>query len=150
MEYKTKITLRPIFWDRPPNVLVTMNGKIIDDIKLFDKSNTSVVLSYKLQLKENNKLQICLQNKTNDQTVQDNGKIIKDQYVILEDIEIDDVLLQPAMIMKGTYQPLYPSNLKESEQNLPEQLRTNQFNFNGIYSLCFTMPIHVWFFQHLD
>lgn len=148
MEYETKITVKPIFWDRAPNVLVMMNGKIVDDIKTFEKSNHSTVLSYKLNLKEHNRLQICLQNKTNDQTVQENGKIIKDQYLILEDLEIDKVVLQPAMLLKGTFQPLYPSNLQQ--QDLPKQLHTTQFNFNGIYSLDFTMPIHVWFFQHLD
>lgn len=144
------ITLTPYFWDRKPNLLIIVNGKIIENKFDFLESGTPINLKYNIDLQDVNKLQICLQNKTNDQTVVENKKIVKDQWITLDDIEIDGVVLHPSMLLKGKFQPFYPKNLLESENQLPKYVSTTQFNYNGIYELNFSMPIHVWFFENLD
>lgn len=149
MFYTVNIEIIPHYWNTPPNVIVFCNKKLIDSINSFKKTGQPFLLTYKIQLDQQNIIQICMQNKTNDQTVVKNGKIIKDQFIQINDIEIDGVSLTKSMLAKGIFKPIYPPNLTKNKK-LPKQINTTQLNFNGAYSLEFSMPIHEWFFQHLD
>jgi len=149
MVYTINIEIIPHYWNIHPTVMILCNKKLLESVNNFNQSNQPCLLSYKIPLQSQNDIQICLNNKTNDQTVVENNQIIKDQFIQINDIEIDGVNLTKNMLSKGIFEPIYPTNLAKNKE-LPKKINTTQLNFNGAWSLEFSMPIHEWFFQHLD
>jgi hypothetical protein len=91
-------------------------------------------------------LKIRLENKTASDTLVENGEIVKDMLLNIDDIEIDDISL---------------GNLLWSAEYLldkPQEYKGNSINhldgcvnlgWNGTYVLKFTTPFYVWLLEKL-
>ena len=84
----------------------------------------------------------------------ENGEIIEDSVVDVQDIIIDKINIKP-LLTKAYFYPEYPepwlSEQKQSNNNPPEYYGfTTKLHHNGQWRLQFESPLHVWFFQNLN
>lgn len=77
-------------------------------------------------------LSVGLTNKTDTDTVVDNGKIVSDKAIYIHPIEIEGYKLDDFMY-QATY---YPTGR--------DSLKSNYLGWNGEWQLAFTTPIFTW------
>ena len=86
---KFHIELFADYWDKAPQVKVDINNDVIWDGTVTDIE--TIKHEKEVYDEEEVKLNITLYSKTDDQTVIENEKVIKDQLLHIKNIEIDDV-----------------------------------------------------------
>jgi hypothetical protein len=91
----------------------------------------------------------CLQiiyHKTEQETVVENGEIVKDQCLQLDRIWVDDVLMEPWFITEGCYYPAYFPGIAQRFPDWPRQLPSqNIWHFPGYYAIHFDTPFWPWY-----
>lgn len=136
-----KINLSSEYWDcKYPSARVYIN-----DTLLFDNtvSEPIEIVSEECQLNETNSIVIELYNKNDGDTVTDNnGNIIKDVILNIDEISIDDIDLGRLLWTKSTYWPVN----KDAPERLEECVN---LGWNGRWELSFTSPVYLWFLENL-
>ena len=98
---------------------------------------------------ESNSNKNCLQityHKTEQETVLENGQIIKDQTIQLNRIWVDDVLMEPWLITEGCYYPQYFQGILDKFPDWPGQLPSQTiWHFPGLYKINFELPFWPWY-----
>lgn len=148
---KIQLSLKPIWWSDRPKVKILLdddelfNGEIEKDLNLefvVDETN-----------KEKSNLDICLYDKSLDQTVVEGSTIVKDQLLEIQSVVINDINLD-YLIFSAIYTPEYPKHMLEEslvqKKELPTTLtKIDTLGFNGTWRLEFTHPFHLWYLENL-
>ena len=117
----------------------------IDDILIFDNQVTDKQdIEWSGELVEgSHKLIIELHNKLDSDTVtDDDGNIINDVLLNIDEVEIDNIELEYLKYSCGIY---YPNN-----PNAPDKLdHCVNLGWNGKWELEFTAPTYLWFLENL-
>lgn len=138
------VTLSGLFWERRPQFSIWLDDHVVTQTEL---SADPHVVSFDRTIGEGEHiLKIRLENKTAKDTLIENGEIIKDMLLNIDDITIDDISL---------------GNLRWDAEYLLD--RPQQYNgaivnhidgcvnlgYNGTYILKFTSPFYVWLLEKL-
>ena len=150
---KFDISLQANFWNKSPSILVKLDNKIIKEYNNF-VDNQKTIINFDAELEDGeHQLVIKRSNKTIEDTIIEDDKIIKDSTVEIIDVVIDKISLEP-LLDKAFFYPQYPepwlSQQKQAGKEPPikyDYCRT--LHHNGEWKLNFTSPIHVWFFQNI-
>jgi hypothetical protein len=139
-----KITLSGTFWHKCPKFSVW-----VDDTKIQDgeiATNDHQVIKFFQDLSESDhQLRIRLENKEDSDVVQENGNIVKDMLLNIEDITIDDISLGH-LLWKATY---YPDEKKIFNGKEIESLTgCVNLGWNGSYIITFSSPFYVWLLEN--
>lgn len=145
------IELDSTWWKSPPKTKI-----FFDDALLWaDAVKDKILLSFEVSVQDKTKSTLCIEllDKKIDETVIKNNQIIKDQLLHINQIAIDKINLD-YLIFTGKYKPHYPDHMiQESlEQNtkLPDTLdKIDTLGFNGLWSISFDHPFHIWYLQNL-
>lgn len=137
------VVLSSTFWKDPPKTKVYIDDRMIFDHPISDKKN----INWSGELAGGtHKLIVELYDKDKYQTVLENGKIIKDQLLNIEEISIDEIDIG---YLKHSLSSYYPD--KEVYKHEVPLLVKNCVNlgYNGKWELEFTIPIYIWLLENI-
>ena len=152
---KFKLELYSNYWDLAPiaEVLINDESKFIIEVRSTADNPTVIEFEHELQNDEQYQLHIKRSNKQKGQTVIENGNIIKDQALLIKNIEIDEIDLG-TMLFEGYYAPEYPepwaTQQREQGKHLPNKFKNaTQLGHNGTWTLTFRSPFYMWLLENL-
>ena len=98
-------------------------------------------------------LKILRSGKDKNQTVVEDGNIIKDQLLHTKSIEIDEIYIG-ALVYEGLYTPEYPepwaTQQRDTGVELPKSFKNvTNMGHNGVWELKFTSPFYMWLLENL-
>jgi hypothetical protein len=141
---KFSITLNRTYWDKLPQYSIWVNDdKIVDDSLSEDRST----IEFERDLAEGDYLlKIRLENKTNKDTIIENGEIVKDMLLNIEDIVIDDISLGN-LLWDATYILDEPHEF--NGKTITQLDHCVNLGWNGTYVLKFSSPFYLWLLEKL-
>ena len=139
------IRLTGTYWDKKPQFSVWLDDHVVTQSEIASVAEQIVNFERKI-FEGPHSLKIRLENKTNSDTVIENGEVVKDMLLNIDDITIDDISL---------------GNLLWSTEYVldrPQQYKGQTINYlngcvnlgwNGTYTLKFTSPFYIWLLEKL-
>ena len=136
--------------------VISVNGKEFVKNQLCKQPNETEYFEFDAELQEgDNSLEICLLNKTNQDTVKDqNGRIVKDYLLNIDSIEIDDLDIGMLKWSLSSYYPDYPVKYRqelvaEGKELSAEVKNCVNLGWNGTWKLPFTSPFYIWLLENI-
>jgi hypothetical protein len=148
-----KIGLSAVFWDKFPEYSILLNDVLIErnfikfDIDPGGEQKVSPIkyIEFAAELEEDskNRLQIRLENKEDNDTIENDDKtaIIKDLLLNINSIEIDDISLEQLMWDSSEFVADDPAR--------PVLKQCVNLGWNGTYILEFTSPFYLWLLENI-
>ena len=152
---KFKLELWAEYWDIAPraNILLNDHSHFNKEITGTEKEPTVIEFEHELTEGEKYRLIIERSGKHKNQTVVENGEIIKDQLLNIKSIEIDEIEIG-ALVYEAVYTPEYPepwaTQQRQAGKTLPESFKNvTTIGHNGRWVLSFESPFYMWLLENL-
>lgn len=145
-DFVCQLTLCPVWWKRPPEVTVMLNGHV----RWQGMLETDLILDWSQSLEKGpHCLEVMLLGKTNEYTT-----ATKDHAVIIEHVDFFGIR-NDKFKWQGVYRPEYPEPWRTEQESqgielLPELPAHTYLGWNGTWRLDFTTPIFTWMHQVQD
>ena len=140
-----KISLTGTFWDRRPQFSVWFDDHVVIQSEIA--SSAEQIVSFERRVDEGtHTLKIRLENKTATDTLLENGEVVKDMLLNIDDITIDDISLGNLL-----WSAEYILDEKQMYQGKEIDHLDGCVNlgWNGTYTLKFTSPFYIWLLEKL-
>ena len=139
------VSLSAKFWDRRPQFSIWFDDHLVVSSEI--NSQESHPIAFERTVDEGpHSLKIRLENKTNSDTVVENGEVIEDLLLNIDDIAIDDIslgnLLWTAEYILDKPQ-LYQGKTIDHLDNCVN------LGWNGTYILKISSPFYIWLLEKL-
>jgi hypothetical protein len=139
------VTLSGTFWDRRPQFSIWLDDHQVVNSEII--STTQQNFKFERTIDEGaHTLKIRLENKTSSDTVIENGEVVKDMLLNIDDITIDDISLgnllwsaEYVLDKKQTYKGQEIDHLDDCVN----------LGWNGTYTLKFSSPFYIWLLEKL-
>lgn len=143
-ELSFQIKLSGTHWNKYPEFSVWLDDqKILSDKIVFDTHT----VNFDRDLSEGpHQIKIRLENKTNQDTLLENGKIVKDMLLNVDDIIIDEISLGN-LLWTAEYHLDQPQNYQG--KIITQLNHCVNLGWNGSYILHFTSPFYRWLLEKL-
>jgi len=119
----------------------------IDDTCIINVEHVDQIIHFSHELTDEDgehELRIVMKNKTSEHTdVNEDGKIVRDARLIINDIKFDEVKLTYNQLIKIIYKHDFNGSAEEIEDQFYEEL-----GCNGTASLKFTTPTYLWLLEN--
>jgi hypothetical protein len=139
------VSLSGTYWDRRPQFSIWLDDHVVVQSEIPDSAVHSITFERTVD-EGAHTLKIRLENKISADTVIENGEVVKDMLLNIDDIMIDDISLgnilwsaEYILDEKQTYQGKEIDHL-DGCVNL---------GWNGTYILKFTSPFYIWLLEKL-
>lgn len=140
-----RISLTGTFCDRHPQFSVWLDDHVITQTEIA--SEAEQIISFERRITEGpHTLKIRLENKTHADTVIENGEVIKDMLLNINDIIIDDISLGN-LLWSAEYILDHPQEYKG--QTIDHLDGCVNLGWNGTYMLKFSSPFYIWLLEKL-
>ena len=140
-----QISLTGTFWDRRPQFSVWLDDHVITQTEIA--SEAEQIVSFERRITEgDHELKIRLENKTNADTVIENGEVVKDMLLNIDDITIDDISLGN-LLWGAEYVLDKPQEYKG--QMIDYLDGCVNLGWNGTYVFKFSSPLYIWLLEKL-
>lgn len=153
-----EITLKAEVHNKSPALVFKVNDKTaleVDDFIDNEKRN----ITFEAQVnKGKNQLVITRQNKTNEDTLVEHGKVVKDSTVKVLEVLMDQYVVgrsgvHPFLLDSANFFPEYPepwfTEQKQKGDTPPISYNHCQtLHHNGDWKLDFEDPVGFWFFEY--
>lgn len=141
---KFDVTLSGTNWGKLPQFSIWLDDeKIITDA--VDSAEQTFSFN-QLVSETDHTLKIRLENKTNADTVIENGTIVKDMLLNIEDISIDDISLGQ-LLWDATY--ILDEPHEYNSKTIDHLDHCVNLGWNGTYILKFSSPFYIWLLEKL-
>jgi hypothetical protein len=143
---KLALYCTPHFCSQWPKIKVILNNKEINTFEITEETPSAIV---NLELEEQNNLEINYYNKKEEHTTHINGVILQDQYLNLDFIRIDNILIEPWVLTDGYYNPKYFAGYLKHVSNPEEKIKSQLiWHFPGIFSFpIFPKNFWDWYYE---
>jgi hypothetical protein len=139
------ISLTGTYWNKKPQFSVWLDDHVVIQSEIA--SAAEQIVSFERRVDEGeHELKIRLENKTNDDTVVENGEVVKDMLLNIDDITIDDISLGN-LLWSAEYVLDRPQLYKGQE--IDHLDGCVNLGWNGTYTLKFTSPFYIWLLEKL-
>ena len=139
------ITLSGTYWDRKPQFSIWLDDHVIVQSEIA--SSAQQTLNFERTINEGeHALKIRLENKINEDVVIDNGEVVKDMLLNIDDIIIDDISLGN-LLWSAEYILDKPQTYKG--HTIDHLDGCVNLGWNGTYILKFTSPFYIWLLEKL-
>ena len=152
---KFKLELYATMWDKPPVANIKINEKSYFNEEIASTDDKPTIIEFEHELEEGKSYNLIINRlgKDKNQTIVEDGKIIKDQLLHIKSIEIDEIDIG-SLIYEGVYKPAYPKmwaiQQKEAGNKLPETLKNSpDLGHNGTWTFTFSSPFYMWLLENL-
>ena len=150
-----KLELFATYHDVPPyaEVLINDTSYFKDFIKGTKEKPTIIQFQHDATEGLRYALKIQRSGKKVSQTVVEDGKIVKDQILHINAIEIDDISIGN-LIFEGVYTPEYSRKWYEENlikgTTLPHSYKNSKdLGYNGLWNFEFSSPFYMWLLDNL-
>ena len=135
-----KIGLSGTFFNNVPAYSILLNGVKQASGKV---STESKIIEFSADIEDDQEhlLEIRLENKTNRDTVTENGEIVKDMLLNVDSIAIDDIELGELKWSMSEFVADDPAR--------PTLVRCVNLGWNGSYRIRFTGPFYLWLLENM-
>ena len=142
---KFDISLTGTYWDKKPQFSVWLDDHVVTQSEI--SSPAEQIVSFERRVDEgNHELKIRLENKTNSDTVIENGEVVKDMLLNIGNITIDDISLGN-LLWSAEYVLDKPQVYKDA--TIDHLDGCVNLGWNGTYILKFTSPFYIWLLEKL-
>ena len=142
-----KISLTGTFWDRRPQFSVWLDDHAVIQSEIA--SPAEQIISFERRIDEGqHELKIRLENKAaaGTDTVIENGEVVKDMLLNIDDITIDDISLGN-LLWSAEY--ILDKKRIYKGQEIDHLDGCVNLGWNGTYVLKFTSPFYIWLLEKL-
>jgi hypothetical protein len=140
-----QISLTGTFWDKHPQFSVWLDDHVVTQTEIV--SSAEQIVSFKRKVDEGaHELKIRLENKTTSDTVIENGEVVKDMLLNIDDITIDDISLGN-LLWSAEYVLDKPHEYQG--KTIDHLDGCVNLGWNGTYILKFTSPFYIWLLEKL-
>ena len=117
----------------------------VDDQQLcIDDSGTNQQLETNIDLQDGlHKCKFTITGKDNSNVLQEGGVTVKDSYILLNKITLDDINIDQILHKEAKFYPDHPDAKAPMLENITE------LGYNGEYIFTFSTPINVWLIEKL-
>ena len=142
---KFNIRLSGTYWDKKPQFSVWLDDHVVQQTEFQNQTQT---ISFDRELYEGeHSLKIRLENKNQKtDTVIENGEIVKDMLLNIDDITIDDISLGN-LLWSAEYHLDTPQEYQG--KTITHLDNCVNLGFNGTYILKFSSPFYIWLLEKL-
>jgi hypothetical protein len=146
---KFRIGLSGTYFDKKPTYSVGINTTPMVNSTVEVLSDEIFYVEFESVLEENteNELFVRLENKSINDTITDDGVIVKDLLLNIHSIEIDEIDLSTLIWTNSVYQLDRPQ--KFNNQVVTELKNCVNLGWNGAYKLQFTSPFYIWLLENI-
>jgi hypothetical protein len=139
------VSLSGTFWDKRPQFSIWLDDHQVVASEIASTAIQSI--NFERTIAEgSHTLKIRLENKTDQDTIVENGQVIKDMLLNIDDIIIDDISLGN-LLWSAEYVLDKPQEyLGKTINHLDSCVN---LGWNGTYILNFTSPFYVWLLEKL-
>jgi hypothetical protein len=139
------VSLTGTYWDKKPQFSVWLDDHVVAQSEIV--SEAEQIVSFERRVDEGpHELKIRLENKTNSDTIVENGVVVKDMLLNIDDITIDDISLGN-LLWSAEYILDKPQTYKG--QTIDHLDGCVNLGWNGTYILKFTNPFYIWLLEKL-
>jgi hypothetical protein len=139
------VTLRGTFWDKRPSFSIWLDDQVTVQSELPDQSPHTFTFSKEVATGDHS-LQIRLENKDKFDTVIEDGNIVKDMLLNVDDITIDEISLGN-LLWSAEYRLDNPQEYQG--KTITHLDSCVNLGWNGSYILHFTSPYYLWLLEKL-
>ena len=140
-----KISLTGTFWDRHPQFSVWLDNHVVIQSEIA--SEAEQIVNFERRVDEGqHELKIRLENKTVNDTVIENGEVVKDMLLNIDDITIDDISLGN-LLWSAEY--ILDEKQIYQGQEIDHLDGCINLGWNGTYVLKFSCPFYIWLLEKL-
>jgi hypothetical protein len=139
------VTLSGIFWEKRPQFSVWLDDHVVTQSELVSSAQQTVAFEHTVD-EGPHTLKIRLENKTINDTVIENGEVIKDMLLNIDDITIDDISLGN-LLWSAEY--ILDNKQTYNGQEIDHLDGCVNLGWNGTYTLKFTSPFYIWLLEKL-
>jgi hypothetical protein len=139
------ISLSGTFWEKRPQFSIWLDGHQVIASEIASTAIQTITFDRNID-EGSHSLSIRLENKTNQDTVVENGQVIKDMLLNIDDIIIDDISLGN-LLWSAEYVLDHPHEYKG--QVIDHLDNCVNLGWNGTYILNFTSPFYIWLLEKL-
>ena len=140
-----QISLTGTFWDRHPQFSIWLDDHVIIQTEIANEAEQ--IVKFERRINEGtHELKIRLENKTDADTVIENGEVVKDMLLNIDDITIDDISLGN-LLWSAEYVLDHPQEYKG--QTIDHLDGCVNLGWNGTYILKFSSPFYIWLLEKL-
>lgn len=142
---KFVITLSGTYWGKKPQFSIWLDDHVIQQTEFQNQIQT---VSFERELsKGDHALKIRLENKDQKtDTVIENGEIVKDMLINIDDITIDDISLGNLL---WTAEYHLDSPQEYNGKTITQLDSCVNLGWNGTYILKFSSPFYIWLLEKL-
>jgi len=138
------VNLSGTYWDRRPQFSIWLDDRVVIQSEIHDGEN---VIPFERTVDSGaHTLKIRLENKTNKDTIVENGEVVKDMLLNINDITIDDISLGN-LLWTGEYLLDHPQEFQG--KTIDHLDNCVNLGWNGTYLLKFTTPFYIWLLEKL-
>ena len=120
----------------------------LDQDQIYNNEHITETVEFAHTLSDSDgehELRFVMKNKTMDHTkVDEDGKIIKDAWLILNNVKLKDVELGQVFVDQAVYTHDFNGTQPKSANKF-----YGEMGCNGTVSLTFTTPIYLWLLEHM-
>ena len=139
------IALTGTYWSKRPQFSVWLDDHVIIQSEIAGQAQQ--IVNFERTLNEGpHTLKIRLENKDSSDTQIENGEVIKDMLLNIDDITIDDISLG-SLRWSAEYILDHPQEYKGQE--IDHLDGCVNLGWNGTYLLKFTSPFYIWLLEKL-
>jgi hypothetical protein len=139
------ITLTGTYWGKRPQFSVWLDDHVITQSEIAGQAQQTV--NFDRTLTEGpHTLKIRLENKESSDTIIENGEVVKDMLLNIDDITIDDISLGN-LLWSAEYILDHPQDYKGQE--ITHLDGCVNLGWNGTYVLKFDSPFYIWLLEKL-
>ena len=140
-----KISLTGTFWDRRPQFSVWLDDHVVIQSEIA--SSAEQIVNFERRVDEGpHQLKIRLENKVDADTVIENGEVVKDMLLNVDDITIDDISLGN-LLWSAEY--ILDDKQMYQGKEIDHLDGCVNLGWNGTYVLKFSNPFYIWLLEKL-
>lgn len=139
------VTLSGTFWERRPQFSIWLDDHLVVASEISSTSQQEIKFEHTID-EGLHSLKIRLDNKTNTDTILENGSVVQDMLLNIDDITIDDISLGN-LLWSAEYILDQPQEYKG--QTIDHLDGCVNLGWNGTYVLKFTSPFYIWLLEKL-
>ena len=139
------VALSGTFWDRRPQFSIWLDDHVVTQSEIVSTAQQLVTFEHTID-EGLHSIKIRLENKTPSDTVIENGAIVKDMLLNVDDITIDNVSLGNLM-WESEY--LLDSPQSYNGKEITRLDRCINLGWNGTYVMKFSSPFYIWLLEKL-
>jgi hypothetical protein len=139
------VSLSGTFWEKRPQFSIWLDDHQVVSSEIASTAIQSVTFERTVD-EGAHTLKIRLENKTDQDTVVENGSVVKDMLLNIDDIVIDDISLG-SILWTAEYKLDAPHEYQG--KTIDHLDNCVNLGWNGTYILDFTTPFYIWLLEKL-